>query len=381
MPRLQSAILGPLLAAVLAVAPAAAADPALEAAVDMAGMQMFLSSGAPALILVAVSRGETVVRGWGETAPGSGIEPDARAIFRIGSVSKVFATDVLASMAADGTLRLADTLAAHAPRGRAVMAHPAGPITLLDLATHSAGLPREMPDPAHAPQSEADNPFDAYRRDYFWNWIGENAPAYAPGRATIYSNFGYALLGDALAEAGGKPYVELLAERITGPLGLDDTVAALDSEQRKRLMTGLGPFGKPDPNFPAPPEMAPGGGLYSTGHDMARWLGWHLRHDAQARGAMAMSHALWLPLDGLDAAVGTEAGHAAGMGLGWVVGARDGAVPYNLGKSGGLGGFMSYAMLLPKDDLAIFFNVSRVDFSMFGALHESVRELAAELRP
>lgn len=382
MRRFQPTLIGCLCAALLSTPQAQAADPALEAAVDMTGMQMFLNSDAPGLVLVVVSRGEVVTRGWGETTPGNGIEPDAHSIFRIGSVSKVFAADLLAALAADGTLRLGDTLAQHAPGGLPVKEHAGGPITLLDLATHSAGLPRELPDPARAPQSENDNPLDMFDSDYFWKWIGSNAPFYAPGRTTIYSNLGFSLLGEALGEAGGMPYPELLAARITGPLNMPDTVVRLSPEQEGRLMVGLDAFGKHDPNFPAPLVMAPSGGLYSTGADMAQWLGWHLKHPPEARSAIAMSHAMWLPYEGLEAAVGTEVDSGAvGIGLGWIVSPREGAVPYHLGKSGGLGGFMSYGMILPNEDLAIFFNVSRVNFAMFDGLHDSVLALAAELRP
>ena len=90
------------------------------------------------------------------------------------------------------------------------------------------------------------NPFLAFRRDYYWKWLTENAPAYAPGTTAMYSNYGFGLLGEALAKAGNKPYADLLREKVIAPLGLNDTTLRLSEAQKPRLMTGLDPFNKPE---------------------------------------------------------------------------------------------------------------------------------------
>ncbi|HYG43576.1 MAG TPA: D-alanyl-D-alanine-carboxypeptidase/endopeptidase AmpH [Bordetella sp.] len=362
-------------ACALVVPSARATDLALQDSVSMAGMQLYLNSGAPAVIIAVVRGDDSVIQAYGETAPGNGVEPDAQSIFRIGSVSKVFATDVLAALAAQGKVRLTDPLAKYAPEHTGVQVN-GRPITLLDLATHSAGLPRELPNPDAKP---SDNPFAAFERDYYWTWLGSHKPAYVPGTTTLYSNMGFGLLGDALAKAGGADYSTVLANEVLKPAGLADTTNTLDDAQKKRLMTGLDPFGNPDPNAAAPDIMYASAGIYSTGADMVRWMKWHLDGARQSKEAFALDHALWLPYDGLKSVVGTEVTDADGMGLGWVVTLpRDGA-PLLLGKSGGLGGFMTYAVLSPNRGLGVFVVVSRVNFAMFDNIHSQVRELAAEL--
>jgi D-alanyl-D-alanine-carboxypeptidase/D-alanyl-D-alanine-endopeptidase len=52
-----------------------------------------------------------------------------------------------------------------------------------------------------------------------------------------------------------------------------------------------------------------------------------------------------------------------------------------LGKSGGLGGFMTYVVLSPNRKLGIFVVANRVNFGMFNDIRSSVHELAAELGP
>src|SRR3546814_14371158 len=99
----------------------------------------------------------------------------------------------------------------------------------------------------------------------------------------------------------------------------------------------------------------------------------------QAKEAFVLGDALWLPFDGLKATVGTEVTDADGMGLGWVVSMPRNGTPLLLGKSGGLGGLMSYAVLSPNRGLGIFVVASRVNFAMFEKIPAHVREMAARL--
>jgi len=122
------------------------ADPALVEATEFPGYVMFAESGAPGMVLVVV-RGESgVVLGYGETEHGNDQAPDGRSLFRLNSIAKVFATEVLAVLTAEGRVRLTDTLQQYAG-GMAVQQLGPRPITLLDLATYSAGIPREIGDP------------------------------------------------------------------------------------------------------------------------------------------------------------------------------------------------------------------------------------------
>lgn len=358
---------------------AEADDLALRDAASMAGVGMFLNARAPGLILAVVRGEDSFIAGYGEIAPGSGKEPDGRSIVRVGSVSKVFATDVLAALAATGQVALDAPLAGYAPPGKMPLAFDDRPVTLLDLATHSAGLPREMPDPATPPDEK--NPFAAYKASYYWDWMSSHRPAYRPSTTAIYSNFGFGLLGEALGKAGGKPFAELVGERVTKPLGMADTTLRLSEAQKPRLMTGLDPFGKPDPNWEASEVMQASAGIYTTADDMVRWMRWHLADDAAGRPARTLAHALWRPHDGLSRLVGVEATDSEGMGLGWIVSRPKDRVPLLLGKSGGIGGFMSYVVLSPNRRLGIFVVASKVDFAMFEGLRTAVRDLAAELAP
>jgi serine-type D-Ala-D-Ala carboxypeptidase/endopeptidase len=87
-----------------------AADPVLAQATDLAGTAMFLNSGAPGMVLVLVHGGQSLVLGYGETEKGNNHARDGNSLFRLNSITKVFATEVLVSLAADGRLALTDRL-------------------------------------------------------------------------------------------------------------------------------------------------------------------------------------------------------------------------------------------------------------------------------
>jgi serine-type D-Ala-D-Ala carboxypeptidase/endopeptidase len=111
MARTSVACLALLLAAEIAASkPAAAEDRLLNEAVNFTGTLTWLATKVPGFILVAVRNGEIAVVGFGTINDKDGKAPDANTMFRIGSVSKVFCSAVLASMVLDGKLRFEDRL-------------------------------------------------------------------------------------------------------------------------------------------------------------------------------------------------------------------------------------------------------------------------------
>jgi D-alanyl-D-alanine-carboxypeptidase/D-alanyl-D-alanine-endopeptidase len=223
-----------LLAALLAVPGAARADSRmLEEAVGLSGIAMFLGSGATGMVLAVVHGDDNMVVGFGETAKGSGREPDGKSLLRLGSISKALAGELLGGLAAEGRLGLTDPLQRYAPEGAQVPELDGRAITLLDLATHTAALPRELPVTPPSGAAPFGWPTTADRYDWL---VAEKLP-WAPGSVAAYSNLGFDLLGAGLAVAAGKSYADLLHERITGPLGMIDTV----NPHARSLVTPRGP--------------------------------------------------------------------------------------------------------------------------------------------
>jgi serine-type D-Ala-D-Ala carboxypeptidase/endopeptidase len=375
-----SAAPGALLGVVLAVASAggAKADALLDEAVAFSGIIGWLASGAPGFVLAAVRDGETAFAGFGETAEGSGRAPDADTMMRIGSISKVFCGHTLASMAADDILSLTDPLQDHLT-GLSVPEKDGRTLRVIDAATQSSGLPREVPQ-AEAPPED---PFAG-------NTVAAQAAGlegdpflFAPGTGVLYSNWGFDLLGMALAGAGEKPYGDLLRERVLDPLGMADTRFTPRPEDEARLMQGHFFDGSAMPFAPTPETIECAGGLYASASDMMKWMSWHLDRTATAdQEVRLLDHAAYLYRDGHDPVLGMDdGGPMDAMGLGWVILLPDGDRPLILQKSGGLQGMFAYVAIAPTRGVGVFAAMNEFNVGGFTAMVEAVNELVTELAP
>jgi len=188
-PRLQSAVFLLALAATAALAQPASPDPERIAAL---GANLFLNSGATGMVLLVVGDNLVFFHGYGETAPGSHRTPTQDSMLRLCSLTKIFTTDLLAKLTADGTVKLDDPLQRFAPPHVKVPVR-VRPIRLIDLATHTSGLPRELGyAPPHTPHFTY--PDDRTR----WRWLPNQRLRSQPGNSALYSNIAFDLLGDAL---------------------------------------------------------------------------------------------------------------------------------------------------------------------------------------
>lgn len=132
--------------------PARAQDPLLEETVNFTGAVLHYSLGVPGLVIGAVRNGETAVAGFGRVSDDVDRAPDGDTLMRLGSITKVFTGKVLASLVADGTVQLTDPVDKHLGWNVSVPARAGRAIRLIDLVTHTSGLPREVERPRARPK-------------------------------------------------------------------------------------------------------------------------------------------------------------------------------------------------------------------------------------
>lgn len=186
--------------------------------------------------------------------------------FELGSLSKAITgllySDAVARDEIDPSTTLGDLLPLDGT--------PAADVTLSALSTHSAGLPR-------LPRSSG-----TLRRTWAWwrsgaNPYGDDLDALLEqarqtrvGRSKpLYSNFGFELLGHALARAARTSYAELVQQRIAAPLDLGALYApAVASDVVPGAVTGRNRRGKEREPWTGE-AVAPAGGLRASIADMA----------------------------------------------------------------------------------------------------------------
>lgn len=352
------------------------ADALLDEAVAFNGTILHLQTDVPGLVLGAVRNGDVSVMGFGETQRGNGIVPNGDSVLRIGSITKAFAGEMLAHAVARDEVAFTDPVSQYLD-GRlreAVAAHP--PIRLIDLATHAAGLPREVPRDA----SPSENPFATITHDAFADWLESNQLLYSPGSSIAYSNFGFDILSAGLSVAGGMPYADLLSERITGPLDMADTSFELSEGMAGRLMTGHAPDGTPLPDVPSGSVITGSGGLRSTANDLLRWMQWHLDSGGADAEVRFLDHAAYVQRDGLETVLSMdESGRMDAMGLGWVAMFPTDDRPFILQKAGGLQGQLSYLAFAPEHGTAVFVSINQFDFAAAYAMTELANDFLSDL--
>jgi serine-type D-Ala-D-Ala carboxypeptidase/endopeptidase len=259
---------------------------------------------------------------------------DGDTVFEIGSITKVFTALLLADMVERGQVALDDPVAKYLPTampgGVSLAMHDSKPITLLDLATYTSGLPN-MPD-NFAPKDPA-NPHANYTVAQLYGFLNGFVPRFDPGTHYEYANLGFGLLGHALALRAGRSYEDLVIERICAPLGLDSTRITLSALMRGRLVQGHDSGLDPVPNWDLP-TLAGAGALRSTANDLFMFLEACLGlHDtplapAFARMLTVRRHA-WSQME---------------VAFGWFVASgHDDTIVCKDGETGGYSSFIGYS--------------------------------------
>jgi CubicO group peptidase (beta-lactamase class C family) len=194
---------------------------------------------------------------------GTGLESD----FEIGSISKGFTGLLYADALPRGEITPESTLGDFLPLGET----PAARLSLQSLSIHSSGLPR-LPESTLTFRRIVDvwrhgsNPYGETLDELI-----AQAKVTTPDKPRAsYSNFGFELLGHAVASAAGTTYTDLLRRRITEPLALEHTYApASPDELRPEAVAGTSRHGRPQQPWTGE-ALAPAGGIRATIGDMAR---------------------------------------------------------------------------------------------------------------
>jgi CubicO group peptidase (beta-lactamase class C family) len=201
---------------------------------------------------------------------GTSQEANGDTVFEIGSVTKTFTALILAGMVERGEMQLDDPVAKYLPESAKVPARNGKEITLLDLVTHTSGLPRD-PDNLTPTRGLPENPFADYDVERLYAFLRSFTLSRDPGTRFEYSNLGMALLGHALALRAATNYESLVAERICRPLKMESTRVTLTPELKARLAAGHDRLGKPAPKWDFQVYVG-AGGLHSTANDLLKYV-------------------------------------------------------------------------------------------------------------
>ena len=246
--------------------PASAEEGVLRSACDTL-FRPWTSNSSPGAAVAVRHHGQTVFQAcYGMAELAFGIPIDNRTVMRIGSQTKQFTVLLALMLEADGLLSMRDDVRRYLPW---LPEYPA-PIPLWRLASNTGGQRDFLEATVYSGSSiQAPSTREMARRVI----ARQREVNFAPGQAMVYCNTGFFLLSEIVEQVSGRSFNELLAARITGPLGMPDTRLMPQDGAILPLLAGHHARGPDGAWRRAQWGVVLGGegGMVSTLDDMIRW--------------------------------------------------------------------------------------------------------------
>ena len=258
---------------------------------------------------------------------GRGLPAGPHVQYRLGSITKTLTAVGIMQQVEAGRLSLEQPLETVWPGA------PHGGLRLEQLLTHTSGLQRE-------PVGEVWETLELPSTEQLAANAAHARTVVEPGAGWHYSNLGFALLGEALAQVAGKSWEEYVRESILGPLGMARTTWR--PEDPVAVGYSVTPYQQQVvAEHPVDTGgIAPAAQLWSTANDLSRWADFLGRGDARV-----------LPHDQLELmriprVLADLAGWTIAWGLGLML-VRRGTNVF-VGHTGGMPGFLAAAFSAPQ---------------------------------
>ena len=222
----------------------------------------------PGAAIALVYKGEIILmKGYGVKKAGEHDSIDQHTVFRLGSVSKGFASVLTGIMVEEGFLNWDDPVKRYLHDFNMKDTSSANHITIRNILSQTSGFPE------HTYTDLLDEGYD------FENIKGSLAtvPIIAkPGKLYTYQNVVYSLIGDILFNASGEDYNNLLQDKIFKPLHMRDASTDYTSfyynpnTAMPHLRMGNSWLVKPKNSRYY--SVSPASGVNASASDMAKWL-------------------------------------------------------------------------------------------------------------
>lgn len=332
----------------------------------------------PGIAVAIVKDGKVVFeRGYGVRELGKPTPVDAHTLFAIASNTKAFTSAALSILADEGKLSLDDRVIEHLPWFQMSDPYISREMRLRDLLVHRSGLGLGAGDLLFWPGTEYSTE-EVVRRLRHVPIEGGFRSQYA------YDNILYGVAQLVIEKLSGQSYADFLRSRILGPLDMDETRFNSDAlRPGDNVATG---YSQADFKTLVPaPRMAwdnvsAAGGLYSSVHDMSKWLrvqlgGGVIAADADGEDGKRLfsskrQQAMWsvvTPIAVGEPSVPELAAanpNFAGYGEGWFL--SDYRGHKLVWHTGGWPGMVSRVTLLPEQKLGV---VVLTNAEVSGAFH------------
>lgn len=297
-------------------------------------------------VLVATKGAVIFEKGYGYKNKDTKALNDANSIFQIGSITKQFTATIILQLAEQKKLSLQDSLVKYIPD------YPNGnQITIEELLTHTAGVYNYTNDHVFVEDGSA----HPIARDSMIGRFKYKPLDFTPGQQYRYSNSGYFLLGYIIEKVTGRPYFQVVRQRIFRPLHMDHSGFDFTDLHSADRATGYTSLGSTVPASIVDSSVSfSAGAIYTTVGDLYKW------DRALLAGSIlspASQEKAYTP-------------HLAHYGYGWVIGQTDGKKIVEHG--GSITGFVSDILRIPEDEICIVLLSNQESYSFLPKMTQDI---------
>ncbi|MGQ8775185.1 class C beta-lactamase [Serratia sp. NA_112.1] len=345
-----------LAAALLAAMILPAGQAADKADIDAIIQPLMQKYGVPGMAIAVSVDGKQQFYDYGVASKQTGKPITNQTLFEVGSLSKTFTATLAAYAQNEGKLSFAEPASHYLPELRgSAFDH----VSLLNLATHTSGLPLFVPD---------DVTNDAQLMAYYKKW----QPPHAVGTYRVYSNLGIGMLGMITAKSLNQPFAQAMEKQLLPALGMNHSYVNVPVAQMDNYAQGYNKKDQPVRVTPGPLD-AESYGIKSNAEDLIRYLEANMQvakvgdkwrkalaatHTGYYRAGVFTQDLMWESYAYPVALPKLTEGNNAGMIMNGTPATvitppqqEQSAAWYN--KTGSTGGFSTYAVFIPSKKIAV----------------------------
>lgn len=304
---------------------------------------------------IAIVKDDKVIfaKGYGVRKLGEATPVDERTLFAVASNTKAFTAALLAILVDEGKIKWDDPVTKYLPGFQLYDPYVTRELTIRDLLSHRSGL-------------------ETFGGDLLWYETTYDSKEilrrirYLKPTSSFRSRFGYQnnmfiAAGEVIAAVTGKPWNEVVKERLLMPLGMTstttsirdfkstDNIASPHNELNDKVRVVR--YGNVD-------GAAAAAGINSNVIEMAQWLRLQLgkgTYDGKKIFSPGVAREMWQPNTILPISEGGEkfnpTRHFRAYGMGWFLSDYHGRKVMD--HSGGLDGMISQTGMIPEEGLGV----------------------------
>lgn len=206
---------------------------------------------------------------YGALSGRSNIEINANTIFPVGRITEALTVMLLAQFVVDGKVKLDDPIKKFLSKSAVIPTFGNKEITLLHLATHTAGFPDIQFEPS------------SFGTGSLFRYIKNFTLRYAPGTRYEQSSIGFALLTNLLTRIGRQSYSNMVLRSFVQPLKMNDTMYTLSNGDPRRMASGFykGGWNSPYDQMKLSSIFIGSRGLMSTLKDLKELLSYQMENE------------------------------------------------------------------------------------------------------